>query len=240
MRLMAERCSVDIYLYRAALFDMDGVITDTMPLHYESWKRAFARAGINVEKMDIYLREGMTSTAMAKEIAAAKGKALPVDEIGRVVDEKTKLFGELVKEYGRAYDCVKETLRMLRNNGIALALVTGSRRESVDAVLKKVGLEGEFDIIVGAEDVSSGKPGPEPYKSAMDKLNMPALDCVAVENAPLGIRSAKAAKVGYVIAIASTLDPSCLQEADEVDASFSELEQCFARRFEMRPGRAIM
>ncbi len=69
---------------------------------------------------------------------------------------------------------------------------------------------------------------------------MPALDCVVVENAPLGIKSAKAARAGYVIAIASTLDPSYLQEADEVDESFSDLEQCFARRFEMRPGRAIM
>ncbi len=240
MRLMAERCSVDIYLYRAALFDMDGVITDTMPLHYEAWKRAFARAGIDVEKMDVYLREGMTSDAMAREIAASKGRALSGDDVKRIVDEKTMYFGEMVNEYGRAYDGVKETLRMLRNNGVALALVTGSKRESVAAVLKMVGLEGAFDVIVGAEDVTSGKPGPEPYLSAMEKLGMPALDCVAVENAPLGIKSAKAARAGYIIAIASTLDPSHLQEADEVDGSFSELEQCFARRYEMRPGRAIM
>ena len=61
---MAEKCSVDIYYYRAALFDMDGVITDTMPLHFEAWKRAFAGAGIGLEKMDVYLREGMTSMAM--------------------------------------------------------------------------------------------------------------------------------------------------------------------------------
>jgi len=144
MRLMAERCSVDIYLYRAALFDMDGVITDTMPLHYESWKRAFSRAGVGVDKMDVYLREGMTSMAMAMDIAAAKGRALTDDEVTRIVDEKTRLFGEMVNEHGRAYDGVKETLLMLRNNGVALALVTGSRRESVDAVLKKAGLEGAF------------------------------------------------------------------------------------------------
>lgn len=237
---MAERCAVDIYFYRAALFDMDGVITDTMPLHYEAWKRAFARAGIDVDKMDIYLREGMTSTAMAREIAIAKGRELSDEDIKRIVDHKTKEFGEMVEEHGRAYDCVKETLRMLHNNGIALALVTGSKRESAEAVLKRVGLEGAFDVIVCAEDVSAGKPGPEPYLSAMQKLDMPALNCVAVENAPPGIKSAKTAKVGYVIAIASTLDPSLLQEADEVDASLSDLEQCFARMFEMRPGRAIM
>ncbi len=162
MRLMAERCSVDIYLYRAALFDMDGVITDTMPLHYESWKRAFAREGIDLEKMDVYLREGMTSDAMARDIAAAKGRALSDDEVKRIVGEKTTRFGVMVNEYGRAFDGVKETLRMLRNNGVALALVTGSKRESVATALKKVGLEGAFDAIVGAEDVTRGKPGPEP------------------------------------------------------------------------------
>jgi beta-phosphoglucomutase len=237
---MADRCSVDIYYYRAALFDMDGVVTDTMPLHYESWRRAFERAGVSVDKMDVYLREGMTSMAMAREISQAKGKELSDEDIEAIVGEKTRIFNSLVKEQARAYDGVKVTLSMLRGNDIRLALVTGSKRESVAEVLKKIGLEDAFDVIVGADDVSSGKPGPEPYLSAMKKLDMPALDCVVVENAPLGIKSAKAAKAGYIIAIATTLDPSYLQDADEIASSFSELGQCFARRFEARPGRAFM
>ncbi len=238
--MMAERCSVEIFIYRAALFDMDGVITDTMPLHYESWKRAFEKYCVNVYKMDVYLREGMTTAMMGRDIARAKGKELSEEELQKIVEEKTRIFNELVMEHAKAYEGVMETLRMLRNNGLKLALVTGSKRESVDVVLKKVGLEGAFDVIVGAEDVSEGKPSPEPYLAAMKKLDMPALNCVVIENAPLGIRSAKAAKVGYVIAITTTLDASYLQEADEIASSFSDLEQCLARRFEARPGRAIM
>ncbi len=238
--MMAERCAVDIFIYRAALFDMDGVITDTMPLHYESWKRAFERYGVIVDEADVYQREGMATNTMGLEIARAKGKELPEAEFIKLVDEKTRIFNGLVGERARAYEGVKETLRMLRNNGFKLALVTGSKRISVDAILKKVGLEGAFDAIVGAEDVTRGKPDPEPYLTAMQKLDMPALNCIAIENAPLGIRSAKAAKVGYVIAVTTTLDASCLQEADEVNASLSDLEQCFARRFEARPGRAFM
>jgi beta-phosphoglucomutase len=237
---MAERCAVEIFIYRAALFDMDGVITDTMPLHYESWKRAFERHYIKVYEMDVYLREGMTTATMGREIARAKDKELSGEELQKVVDEKTRIFNELVREHAKAYEGVPGTLMMLRNNGLKLALVTGSTRGSVDAVLKKVGLEGAFDTIVGAEDVAEGKPGPEPYLAAMKKLDMPALNCVAVENAPLGIRSARAAKAGYVIAITTTLDASYLQEADEIASSFSELEQCLASRFEARPGRAIM
>ncbi len=237
---MAERCAVEIFIYRAALFDMDGVITDTMPLHYESWKRAFEPYGVSVEKMDVYLREGMTTTAMGREIARDKGRGLSGEELCKVVEEKTRIFKGLVRERAEVYEGVPGTIRMLRNNGLKLALVTGSRRESVDTVLKKVGLEGAFDAIVAAEDVEEGKPGPEPYLIAMRKLDMPALNCVVVENAPLGVRSAKAARVGYVIALTTTLDASCLEEADEIAPSFSDLEQCLARRFEARPGRAIM
>jgi beta-phosphoglucomutase len=237
---MDERCSVEIFIYRAALFDMDGVITDTMPLHYESWKRTFEPHGIVVQKMDVYLREGMTTAAMGREIARGKGVELSDEELREIVAEKARVFSELVRERASTYEGVDETLRMLRNNGLKLALVTGSMRISARAVLEKVGLEDAFDAIVGAEDVSEGKPGPEPYLAAMKKLNVPALDCVVVENAPLGIKSAKAAKAGFVIALTTTLDAPYLQEADEIASSFSDLEQCLARRFEAKPGRAIM
>ncbi|HTX44456.1 MAG TPA: HAD family phosphatase [Methanocella sp.] len=236
---MAERCSVEIFVYRAALFDMDGVITDTMPLHYESWKRAFEPYCINVYRMDVYRREGMTSTAMGREIARDKGKELPEEELKGIVEEKTRIFERLVKERAKAYEGVPETLMMLRNNGLKLALVTGSRRSSVDLVLKKVGLEDAFDVIVGAGDIKEGKPSPEPYLAAMKRLDMPALNCVVVENSPLGIMSARAAKAGYVIALMTTLEASYLEEADDIVSTFSDLEQCFARRFEARPGRAI-
>jgi beta-phosphoglucomutase len=237
---MPEECSVEITFYRAVLFDMDGVITDTMPLHFEAWKTSLEPYGVAVDIMDVYLREGMTSQMMAREIIRAKGKALSDEEMKKAVDEKTRIFSELVLKQAQAYDCVRETLRMLRNNGIKLALVTGSKRESVSSVLKKVGLEGAFDVIVSADDITNGKPDPEPYLVAMKKLDVPALDCVVVENAPLGIKAAKAAKVGFVMALETTLDASYLQEADNIIPSFSGLLQCLARRFEARPGRAIM
>jgi beta-phosphoglucomutase len=237
---MPEKCSVQITYYRAVLFDMDGVITDTMPLHLESWKRAFEPYGVHVDKMDVYLREGMTSMVMAREIARAKGKEPGIEDFKLIVEDKTRIFNGLVKGRARAYDGVKETLRVLRNNGIKLALVTGSKRGSAEAVLKEAGLQDAFEVIVGAEDVKNGKPDPEPYLQAMKKLSTPALDCVVVENAPLGIKAAKAAKAGFVIALETTLDASYLGEADEVDPSFAELEQCLYRRFEARPGRAFM
>lgn len=237
---MPEKCSIEIVFYRAALFDMDGVITDTMPLHYESWKRAFEAYGVDVDKMDVYLREGMTTWEMGRDIARAKGKSLTEEDIKELVKEKSRIFDDLVIREAKAYDGVEEMLRMLRNNGVKVALVTGSRKSSVIPLLKKIGLAGAFEVIVSGDDVEKGKPDPEPYKVAMKKLNEPALNCVVIENAPLGIRSARAAKAGFVIAVTTTLDESYLKEADDIASSIANLEQCIAMRFEARPGRAIM
>jgi beta-phosphoglucomutase len=238
--LMAEHCIVEISIYRAVLFDMDGVISDTMPLHYESWRRAFETFGVTVDKMDVYLHEGMTSHKMAEKIAEAKGKDLTQEQLSGIIENKSSFFRQLALEKAKAYDGVAVTLRMLRNNGLKTALVTGSRRDAADEVLKKIGLRDMFDVIVCAEDVKQGKPSPEPYESAIKKLGIDRLNCIVVENAPLGIESAKAAKVDYVIAVATSLPESYLSEADDIMSSITDLEQCLAQRFKARPGRAIV
>ena len=236
---MAEHCIVEISIYRAVLFDMDGVIADTMPLHYEAWRRAFEPLGITVDKMDVYLREGMATTKDGRKDRRSERQAIYRRNrwtgSSRI---KVPYLTKLALEKAKAYDGVTETLRMLRNNGLKTALVTGSRRDAADAVLKKIGLKDAFDAIVCAEDVKHGKPGPEPYEAAIKKLGVDRLNCIVVENAPLGIESAKAAKVDYVIAVATTLPESYLSEADDIMSSISDLEQCLAQRFKARPGRA--
>jgi beta-phosphoglucomutase len=106
---------------------------------------------------------------------------------------------------------------------------------SVDRVLGAAGVRGLFDVIVTGDDTDKGKPDPDPYLKGIRKLGLNRLDCVVVENAPLGIRSAKEAGVDYVIAVTTTLDASYLQEADDIMESAADLEQCLARRFAARP-----
>lgn len=232
---MAEHCSIFITRYRAALFDMDGVITDTMPIHLKAWQEAFRPWGIEVDMLDVYLREGMQSGSMGREIAREKGIDIDDERLEKIVAEKTRIFDRIAGTSARAYEGVPETLRMLRNNGLRVALVTGSKAGSVHKVLAAAGVRELFDVIVTGDDTQRGKPDPDPYLKAIEKAGTDPLNCVVVENAPLGIRSAKAAGAGYVIAVTTTLPPSYLREADDVMESVADLEQCLARRFAARP-----
>jgi HAD superfamily hydrolase (TIGR01509 family) len=106
-------------------------------------------------------------------------------------------------------------LHDLRGRGYRLALVTGSARSVVHESLAPTGVAQFFEVIVAGDEVASGKPDPEPYRSAAARLGLPPAQCLAVENAPLGIRSAKAAGMGC-IALETTLPAEQLSLADQV------------------------
>ena len=227
---MEHSCRIDAEKYHAVLFDMDGVITDTMGLHYEAYSRAFAKYGIEVSKLEIYIFEGMPSMDVGREIVKAKAASLDELEIKNLIGEKREIYRSLTEKEARTYPGVPETLAMLREHGIRLALITGSNLISVQKTLHRVGLEKAFDVIVTGDDTPRGKPYPDPYTSGIEKLSVPKENCVVVENAPLGIRSAKAAGAGYVIAVTTTLPPEYLKEADDIMPSFSDIQDCLARR----------
>ncbi len=231
----AEHCSIFITRYRAALFDMDGVITDTMPLHLKAWQEAFRPRGVDVSEMDLYIHEGLPSPAMAREIARAKGESFSPEDLAKIVAAKGELFDRDAPARARAFDGAAETLKMLRNHGLKTALVTGSRAVSARKVLAAVGVLDLFDAIVTGDDTERGKPDPDPYLKAIEQTRVNRLDCVVVENAPLGIRSAKAAGVDYVIAVTTSLGREYLKEADDVMDSIADLEVCLARRFAAHP-----
>jgi beta-phosphoglucomutase len=222
---------IDVGRYKAILFDMDGVVTDTMKFHYEAYHRAFEQLGLNVTELDVYLTEGMPSLEVGRELV--KKYHVPVSEgrLEQVVEEKRELYRKLAAGHTRVFPGVKDTIRLLRDNGIKLALVSGSNRTSVTGVLGEVGLTDAFDAIVSGGDTDRGKPYPDPYVRAMEMLGVLRQNCVVIENAPLGIKSAKAAGVDYIIAVTTTLPEQYLSEADDIMPSFADIGECLARRF---------
>lgn len=229
--MMVQSCRIDVERYKAILFDMDGVITDTMKFHYEAYRQAFEPLGISLTPLDVYLTEGMPSLEVGRSLVKKYGISIGDEQVREAVEHKRELYRKLAAGHIQMYPGVKNTIDLLRDNGIKLALVSGSNLVSVTKVIAEINMEGRFDAIVAGSETERGKPYPDPYIKAMSMLGIPGENSVVIENAPLGIKSAKAAGVDYVIAVTTTLPEPYLREADDIMPSFTDIEDCLARRF---------
>ncbi len=198
--------------YSAVLFDMDGVIVDSMPCHAGAWIEVFKEHGLVLTTEDIYKREGMSGLDSIKDIFVEKGYPVPaVEDLRRLQEKKHVLFERHRVE---VFPFVRDMLETLTLENISVGLVTGSLRRSVRHVLP-LHLEKFFSVIITVEDIVRGKPSPEPYLKALEALAVNGKAALAVENAPLGIRAAKRAGIDC-FALETTLAASYLGEADEI------------------------
>jgi len=205
---------------KSVIFDMDGVITNTMPDHYRSWKTTLMGEGIHVTYEDIYKREGQTGLSSVREIFTEHQKAFDEKEVARVLRSKEDLFKKIVKT--RFITGARSFLKQLHKNNICLALVTGTSRHELYQILP-ASLRDLFSVIVTGSDVKHGKPHPEPYLKSLKSLRMKASDAVVIENAPFGIRSARGAGL-KCLALETSLPKKYLSEADAIFASIKELQ----------------
>ncbi len=198
---------------KAVCFDMDGVVVDTMRHHVEAWRYAFNKKGYNHDEQVFYLREGMPGKKTIKDVFEVFNFNVDVTEeiIEDIYVQKRNYFKKNAQ-----YNFIEETISTLINlekHHIPIALVTGSRKEFVNEVLEKLPIT--FHTIVTGDDVKEGKPAPEPYLLAMDQHLFAPSEWLVIENAPLGIQSAKSAGA-YCLAVETTLDQKYLKEADQI------------------------
>lgn len=203
----------------AVIFDMDGVITDTMPYHFRVWKELFRREGIDVSHEDVYKREGQKGIDSVREIFTEYGLPYREEHARALLKEKEQRFKRVFRR--RFITGSRSFLRRLRGRGFKLALVTGtSRHEAVQLLPPQ--LLGLFDVTVCGCEVQNGKPHPEPYLTALRKMGVAPGKAVVIENAPFGIRSAKAAGI-RCLGIETSLPKTYLHQADAVFHSFKDL-----------------
>lgn len=204
---------------KAIIFDMDGVITNTMPAHFRAWKKIFKGEGIDATKCEIYLREGQPGIVTIKEIFKEHGRYFDERQARAILAKKERLFKKIVRR--RFVSGARSFLHMLKNKGFRLALVTGTSGHEVRRILPKY-LRDLFSVIVTGDDVKRGKPHPEPYLKALRKLKLRAKDVAVIENAPFGIDSAKRAKL-TCLALSTSLPKTYLKDADFIFPSFKSL-----------------
>lgn len=209
---------------KAVLFDMDGVLYDSMPYHARSWHTSMAAFGLDMKPEEAYMYEGMRGVETIKIIARRQwNKELTDDEAAAMYKRKTEEFCACPK--AEKMEGVEELMRMIKDSGKEIVVVTGSGQGSL---LKR--LEEDFAglidsrLVVTAADVSRGKPDPEPYIKGLAKAGIKPCEGIVVENAPLGVRAAVAAGIFTVAVNTGPLPDKAL--ADEgADLIFPDMKE---------------
>ena len=208
----------------AFIFDMDGTIVDNMAFHTDSWIAFFARRGKTYDP-DAFFRE--TAGAQAREIMRERlGADLPDDEIAVLAQEKEVLYREMYGPHRRAIQGFEEFVTRARADGVKLAVATSAPPANIVFTLDDMDLRRHFDAVVGAADVARGKPHPDVFLKAAEKLGVAPADCIVFEDAPMGVEAARRAGMKTVV-ITTTLPAEAFREFDNVVrivAHYEELE----------------
>lgn len=201
--------SVDLYLKKhgfeaftpkAVLFDMDGVLFDSMPNHARSWAKVCTEFGLEMTPEEAYMHEGRTGASTINILTRRHwNRDATPEEVERIYAEKCRLFNacpEAPKMPGAL-----QVLERVKAAGLTIVVVTGSGQLSLLDRLQH-NYPGFFipELIVSSKDVKHGKPNPEPYLMGLQKAGVQPYEAIVVENAPLGVRAAVAARI-FTIAV---------------------------------------
>src|SRR5918911_4197130 len=198
---------------KAIIFDMDGVLVDAMPFHYEAMKTAIKElTNIDLDKRTFYLLEGMPVAEMTLEIFKLKGylvadskknntsKEEYIQKSEEVAKRKKEIFREM-NIIPKPYDGVRELI-INDLKGCLKAVVSGAAKQEVDTIIEQNFGKDNFDLIMNGDELEGkGKPDPAPFKLAIQRLNLNNNEALVVENAPLGIKSANDAGIQSIVTL---------------------------------------
>lgn len=203
-----------------AIFDWDGVVIDSGKLHEQSWRRLAEELGKSIAPDSFIRGFGMKSGRIIEEI---HGWTKDPAEIARLTNRKEALYREILKRSEiAALPGAAEWLARLREAGVPCAVASSTQRLNIDAVLTRFGLQEAFCAIVSAEDVFHGKPHPEVFLKAAERLEIAPEGCVVFEDAHVGIEAGHAAGM-KVVAVTTTHRADELGAADLVVSQLDDL-----------------
>jgi beta-phosphoglucomutase len=171
------------------IFDMDGVLIDSAEPHFRSWQLLAAERGTTVTREQFQITFGRQNKDVMPVLL---GESAP-DRVELLSDRKEEIYRELVRLAPPIVPGAVELVRALSLAGALLAVGSSGPRANINLVLDAMGATGLFSAIVSGEDVTRGKPHPQVFSLACDKLRLEPRKCVVIEDAPVGVEAAKAA-----------------------------------------------
>ena len=213
--------------FKGAIFDMDGVVTTTVPLHFKAWKKMFNEYGKKFSFEDYQEHvDGIPRMDGAKAIL----KELSKEALEKAADAKQEYFLELLnKEKISVYDTTVKLIRDLKSKGVKIAVISSSKNCSY--ILDKTGVNKLTDAIVSGNDITKGKPDPQIFLMAAERIGLKVSECVVFEDALLGVAAAKNGEFRCV-GVDRHDNPERLRKADILvkdldEVTYEKLEQLF-------------
>jgi HAD superfamily hydrolase (TIGR01509 family) len=187
---------------RALIFDMDGVLADTEPLHVQSWV-------VTLEGIDpaiLYGERGHMVGMSSRVIAGELIRRLDLNTtVAELVERKRTAYRAIADHALVAFRGLEDEISLLKDRGVPLSLATSSARPDVDFALERIGFHGVFSPIVTSDDVRASKPAPDCYLLAAELLGLPASECLVIEDSANGIHAA--VQAGTRVLAVSPLPP---------------------------------
>lgn len=197
---------------KALIWDLDGVIADTAPFHFRAWQRVAEDRGITFTEADFRQTFGKRNP----EIIAEKfGDNVPPHEADDIARTKEDVFRRIAKQSIKPFPGVLSLLLSLRSAGWRTAIASSTPPENIDMILDALEIAALFDAVVSSADVTKGKPDPEGFLLAAERLGVAPGDSVVIEDAVAGVQAAKNANM-TCIAVTNTHPAERLAEADMV------------------------
>ena len=204
----------------AVIWDVDGTIVDTAELHFQAWHTVFAKMGFNFSYENFRKDFGMRNDMVIRNFL---GEHLIGQDVHAISDEKNRIYRDALQPSTlRPMSGAIALLEALYMHGIPMAVASSATCQNIEIVLRVLGIQHMFQAIVSGEEVFHGKPNPEIYQKAANKLQIEARHCVVIEDAIGGITGACAAGM-HSIGVAVNHPPSSLQAADVVVNTLSQI-----------------
>ena len=187
------KLAIPDYPFKAYLFDCDGTIADSMPLHFVAWSKALGEWACAFSEEQFYAWGGRPVDEIVRALNEAQSLQMPVTE---VMNRKEAFYREMLHELQGVPEVLEHIERSYGK--IPFAVVSGSPRDSVEASLEVLGIRDRFEVLVCQGEYANGKPHPEPFLKAAALLGIAPEDCLVFEDADPGIAAAQAAGMQWV------------------------------------------
>ncbi|AQT68543.1 Phosphorylated carbohydrates phosphatase [Anaerohalosphaera lusitana] len=185
-------------MLKAVIFDFDGVMVDSEPLHFKAFQQVLADKGVKLSKEQYYTTYlGYSDYDCVAEVSRDFELELTDSEVEDLIKLKTVAFEDLARQDGCLIEGVREFVSMLCDKGIRMAICSGALRSDIDLLLRSTELTADFETIVTADDVVRSKPDPESYHKVLEGLKaaktIDSDECVVIEDSHWGLAAARAA-----------------------------------------------